>query len=60
MTKTQRENLAKYCYDISKLMFGAFVLANIMSDNFSVMLTFFGFGGMIFFIFAGLYLNHKE
>ena len=60
MNKTQRENLAKYSYDISKLLFAAFVLANIMSDKFYIYLVIIGIFGTMFFIILGYILNQKE
>ena len=53
MNKTQRENLAK-------LLFAAFVMANIMSDKFYIYLVIIGIFGTMFFIILGYILNQKE
>ncbi len=60
MNKTQRENLAKYSYDLSKLVFAAFVLANIMSEKFSLLLVIFGAAVTIVFMLTGFFLNKKQ
>jgi len=60
MNEIQRENLAKYSYDISKLALGGFVVANIMSDKISVQLAVAGIIVAIIFICIGYVLNNKQ
>lgn len=38
MTRKQRDNLAKYCYDISKILFATMVVGNIIDqEHFNVL-----------------------
>jgi hypothetical protein len=60
MNKTQRENLAKFSYDIAKLIFAAFVLANFMSEKFSILLAVFGTCIVAGTVILGYNLNKKE
>lgn len=60
MNKTQRENLAKYSYDFSKLIFAGFVITNIMSEKFSLSVFIAGIIGFVSFILTGYALNQKE
>ena len=53
MNKTQRENLAKYSYDLSKLVFAGFVIANIMSERFSISLIVFGIVATLILLLIG-------
>jgi uncharacterized membrane protein len=60
MNKMQRENLAKYAYDVSKLVLGGFVIANILSETFSLRVLSVGILVAIVFLVLGYFLNKKE
>jgi hypothetical protein len=57
MIKRQRENLAKYCYDISKIMVAVPVIGNIMSDRFSLLVFWAGIIGADIFLILGHFLD---
>lgn len=43
MTRRQRENVAKYCYDISKILFATMVVGNIIDrERFNVLALVLG------------------
>jgi len=60
-TEKQRDNWAKYCYDLSKIIFVVLVLAQIVKpETFSFYLFSGGlFSSILFFIFGTL-LDRKE
>ncbi|MBI3814622.1 MAG: hypothetical protein HY279_09190 [Nitrospinae bacterium] len=60
MIKRQRENLAKYCYDMSKIMFAALVLGNIMSERFSPLGFWLGIIETVLFLILGYLLDKGE
>ena len=49
MTHRQRENLAKYLYDLSKIVFAAAVVGNLVAGRRVSMLTFM-IGGSISYL----------
>ncbi|MBI4689000.1 MAG: hypothetical protein HY754_01810 [Nitrospirae bacterium] len=60
MNKKQRENLAKYSYDLSKIMVTAPLLGNLLSDKFSIYAFWFGLISAFIFLIVGYVLDKKE
>ena len=59
MNKKQRENLARYCYDISKIMVAVPILGNSLSEGFSLRAFWMGIGAAMGFLILGLVLDQK-
>ena len=60
MNKKQRENLAKYTYDLSKIMVTAPLIGNMLSDKFSTLAFWLGLSFALIFLIIGYMLDHKE
>ncbi len=57
----QKDNIAKYCFDVSKIILAILVIAPIVKDGLEN--TYLAFGGItlvLFFFFAGYLLDSKE
>ena len=59
MNKKQRENLARYAYDISKIMVAVPVLGNALSAGFSLRAFWLGIVAAIVFLVVALLLDRK-
>ncbi|MBI3322713.1 MAG: hypothetical protein HYZ94_03420 [Candidatus Omnitrophica bacterium] len=61
MTKRQRENVAKYFYDISKIIFATVVLGNLLAtERFNVLSFLLGSVVAYFCLEWGYTLDGKE
>ena len=60
MNLVQRDNLAKYCYDLSKVTATGFIIANLVSGKFSVAFAIFGAIVSIGLLLLGYYINRKS
>ncbi len=60
MKKKQRENLARYTYDLSKIMVAAPILGNSLATSFSVRAFWFGLAAAGSFLLFGLLLDHEQ
>ena len=61
MNKQQRENLARYAYDVSKIMVAIPVLGNVLSTSFSGLAFWLGIGAAgIFLVFGYLFDSRAE
>ena len=61
MTKCQRENLAKYLYDLSKILFATAVLGNLLAgQHFDVLSFLLGTWVAVGCFWAGYALDGKE
>lgn len=60
MNKKQVDNLAKYNYDISKLVMGVAVIGNLISDQFSSKALWIGLGVAVIFLIFGNILDRLE
>jgi hypothetical protein len=59
VNRRQRENLARYAYDVSKIMVAIPVLGNALSANFSVLAFWLGMTTALVFWVLGLLLDRK-
>ena len=58
---SQKDNISKYCFDVSKIILAILVIAPIVKDGLEN--TYLAFGGItlvLFFFFAGYLLDGKE
>ncbi|PIU83570.1 MAG: hypothetical protein COS68_03315 [Elusimicrobia bacterium CG06_land_8_20_14_3_00_38_11] len=60
MTGKQRESLAKYLYDISKINFTVLVLGQIISQKFILWIFITGMVSTIIFLIFGYLLEQEE
>jgi hypothetical protein len=60
LNKKQRENLARYAYDLSKIMVAVPILGNSLATSFSVRAFWFGLAAAGSFLLFGLLLDHKQ
>ena len=60
INRKQLDNLAKYCYDISKLVIGLMVIGNLLSDRFSIYTFWIGIGVALIFLVFGHLLDRLE
>ena len=51
------DNIARYCYDISKLMLGILVVDNIVSDKFNYMAFWIGLAATSVFFILGYLID---
>jgi hypothetical protein len=55
-----KEEISKYCLDLSKLVFGGGIVASIVRQDFGLSFVV-GIGGIIFFLLLGIgFLIHKK
>ncbi|MDR0604851.1 MAG: ABC transporter permease [Bacteroidales bacterium] len=53
MTKERKEDISKYCLDLSKLVFGGGIVASIVRQDFNLSLIT-SIGGIIFLLLVGV------
>jgi hypothetical protein len=53
MKKEKKEDISKYCLDLSKLVFGGGIVASIVRQDFDLSLIT-GLGGVIFLLLVGV------
>ncbi|SFV88070.1 hypothetical protein MNB_SUP05-SYMBIONT-5-1270 [hydrothermal vent metagenome] len=57
----QKDNIAKYCFDVSKIILAILVITPIVKDGLeNTYLAFEGITLVLFFFFAGYLLDGKE
>ncbi|MEW6246833.1 MAG: DUF6722 family protein [Nitrospirota bacterium] len=60
MTQRQRENLARYAYDVSKIMVAVPILGNSLSEHFSLTAFWLGIAAATIFLLLGFLLDRRE
>jgi hypothetical protein len=60
LNKKQRENLARYAYDVRKIMVAVPILGNALPEHFSLRAFWLGIGAAIIFLILGYLLDHRE
>jgi hypothetical protein len=60
MTKERKEDISKYCLDLSKLVFGGGIVASIVRQDFGLSFVV-GIGGMMFLLLmvVGFFISKK-
>jgi len=57
----QKDNVAEYCFDISKIILAIIVISPLVKDGFGqTHLVFGGITLVLFFFFSGYLLDSKE
>jgi ABC-type proline/glycine betaine transport system permease subunit len=60
VNRKQRDNLARYAYDVSKIMVAVPVLGNALSAGFSILAFWLGMAAALVFLVLGLFLDRKS
>jgi len=60
LNKRQRENLAKYTYDLSKIMVAVPIVGNALSDIFSLKAFWLGLAAVLSLLLLGFLLDRKQ
>ncbi|MBI5410744.1 MAG: hypothetical protein HZA21_02005 [Nitrospirae bacterium] len=60
MNKKQRANLARYAYDLSKIMVAVPMVGNALSANFSLRAFWLGFAAAISLLLFGFLLDRRQ
>ncbi|MEW6542706.1 MAG: DUF6722 family protein [Nitrospirota bacterium] len=60
MHRRQRENLARYACDVSKIMVAVPVLGNALSAGFPILAFWLGMTAALVFLVLGLFLDRES